>query len=55
MGKKWEYNETVFQLSINLKEPRIQLEGKYFYSILLRVFGTHETSKTDWNVFKWNI
>jgi hypothetical protein len=43
LEKKWEYNETVHQLSIDFRKVHDSVRREVLYSIL-RIWGTRETS-----------
>jgi hypothetical protein len=47
LEKKWEYNETVHQLFIDFKKAYGSVRREVLYSIVIRVWGTHETSHVD--------
>jgi hypothetical protein len=44
--KKWEYNETIYQLFIDLKKAYDSVRREVSYNILV-VWGSHETSQAD--------
>jgi hypothetical protein len=44
LEKKWEYNETLHQLFVDLKKAYETVRREVLYSILIRVWGTHVSS-----------
>jgi hypothetical protein len=44
LEKKWEYNKTVYQLFVDFKKAYDSVRREVLYNILIRVWGTHETS-----------
>jgi hypothetical protein len=44
LEKKWEYNVTVPQLFVDFKKAYDSVRREVLYNILIRVWGTHETS-----------
>jgi hemolysin activation/secretion protein len=47
LENKWNYNKTVHQLFVDFKKAYNSVRREVLYNILIRVWGTHETSKTD--------
>jgi hypothetical protein len=44
-----------YQLFIGFKKAYDSVKREVLYNIVIEFWGTHETSQTDCNVFKWNI
>jgi hypothetical protein len=47
LEKKWEYNEAVHQVFIDLKKAYDSVRREVLYNILIEFGGTHETSEVD--------